>query len=113
MHLVLARRSGVSKPLDSTAVESRSVNNRHMCLKLSPVFQPAAATRARTPHCPDVKLSHLVLYDNHAVIAAKWLLKCICVCVGGRRKHNGALLMGVSDYLGRGSCVMSCQIIYL
>lgn len=87
MHLVLARQSGVSKPLDSTAVESRSVNNRHMCLKLSRVFQPAAATRARAPHCPDVKLSHLVLYDNHAVIAAKWLLRCICVCVEGGEKE--------------------------
>lgn len=81
VHLVLARQSSISKPLDSVAVESRSVNNRRMCLKLSPVLQPTAAMRARTPLCSNVKLSHLVLYDNHAVIVPKWLLKRMCVCV--------------------------------
>lgn len=64
-------RAGVRKPPDGAAVENRSVNNRHMCLKLSPVFQPMAATRARAPLRSNVKSSHPVLYDNHGVIAPK------------------------------------------
>lgn len=75
-------------------MENRSVNNRHMCLKPSPVFQPTAAMRARTPLCSDVKLSHPVLYDNHAVIAPNRLLK--------KKGHSGGLPSGVSDYSRRG-----------
>ncbi|MEQ2245030.1 hypothetical protein ILYODFUR_023383 [Ilyodon furcidens] len=112
MHLVLARHSKriFFKPLGLRG-SGKPICKADMCLKRSPAFQPTAAMRARIPPRSDVKLFHLVLYDNHAVIAPKWLLRGMSVCqwVGGA--CSGALLTGVSDYLGWGPCVMSCQII--